>query len=109
MIKITEKAAKKLSELMIENGLNPEVDYLRVGVGGSGCAGLSYKMDFDNKINEGDQVFEDNDIKIVCNKVSLLYLLGTELTYSGGLNGKGFEWKNPNAQRVCGCGESFSL
>ena len=83
--------------------------FLRVGVKGGGCSGLSYVMDFDNQINEGDQVFEDNDIKIVCNKVSLLYLLGTELTYSGGLNGKGFEWNNPNAQRTCGCGESFSL
>jgi iron-sulfur cluster assembly protein len=66
-------------------------------------------MDFDNQNKEGDEIFEDKGIKIVCDMKSLLYLFGTELNYSGGLNGKGFEWNNPNAQRVCGCGESFSL
>ena len=109
MIKISEKAAKKASGLMVESGLNPEVNYLRVGVSGSGCAGLSYTMDFDNQTKEGDQIFEDNGIKIVCDRKSILYLLGTELTYSDGLNGKGFEWLNPNATRTCGCGESFSV
>ncbi len=66
-------------------------------------------MDFKNELEESDQVFEHLDIKVVTNKKSLLYLVGTELDYSDGLNGKGFEWKNPNAERVCGCGESFSL
>ena len=109
MIKISEQAAKKVVELMNEAGLDTEVSYLRVGVSGSGCAGLSYKMDFDEKNNEGDQIFEQNGIKIICDKKSLIYLLGTELTYSSGLNGKGFEWSNPNAGRVCGCGNSFSV
>jgi iron-sulfur cluster assembly protein len=108
MITISDKAKEKVIQIMSEENLDNSY-FLRVGVKGGGCSGLSYVMDFDNQINEGDQVFEDNDIKIVCNKVSLLYLLGTELTYSGGLNGKGFEWNNPNAQRTCGCGESFSL
>lgn len=109
MIKISEEAAKKVTELMTETDLNPEVSYLRVGISGSGCAGLSYKMDFENESNEGDQIFEDNGIKIICDKKSLIYLLGTELTYSSGLNGKGFVWNNPMAQRVCGCGTSFSV
>ena len=66
-------------------------------------------MDFTNESSENDQVFEQDDLKIVTNKKSLLYLVGTELDYTDGLNGKGFEWKNPQASRVCGCGESFSL
>jgi iron-sulfur cluster assembly protein len=66
-------------------------------------------MDFTNESSEDDQVFEQDDLKIATNKKSLLYLVGTELDYTDGLNGKGFEWKNPQASRVCGCGESFSL
>ena len=66
-------------------------------------------MDFTNQSSPDDQIFEHLDLKIVTNKKSLLYLIGTELDYSDGLNGKGFEWKNPQASRVCGCGESFSV
>jgi iron-sulfur cluster assembly protein len=68
-----------------------------------------YLLEFDSELKPGDQEFEDKGVKIVCDKKSLLYLLGTELDHSDGLNGKGFEFKNPNAERVCGCGESFSL
>jgi iron-sulfur cluster assembly protein len=78
-------------------------------VKGGGCSGLSYELDFDSEIKSGDQVFENGGIRIVCDKKSLLYLIGTELDHSDGLNGKGFEFRNPNATRVCGCGESFSL
>lgn len=86
-----------------------EHNSLRVGVKGGGCSGLSYVMDFDNEINEGDHVFDLGDLKVLVDKKSLLYLFGTELQYSGGLNGKGFVWVNPNASRTCGCGESFAV
>jgi iron-sulfur cluster assembly protein len=71
--------------------------------------GLMYQLDFDNKITEDDKEFEDNGVKVVVDKKSFLYLVGTTLDYSGGLNGKGFVFTNPNASRTCGCGESFSL
>ncbi len=86
-----------------------EGSYLRVGVEGGGCSGLSYKMDFDAQMLEGDQLFEDRDVKILVDKKSFLYLVGTVLEYSGGLNGKGFAFNNPNATRTCGCGESFAV
>ena len=82
---------------------------LRVGVEGGGCSGLMYNLSFDAEMKEGDQVFEDKGIKIVVDKKSFLYLVGTQLDYTGGLNGKGFVFVNPNASRTCGCGESFSV
>ena len=94
---------------MAEEGFNPSSDYVRVGVKSGGCSGLSYELKFDNTKQENDSVFEDNNIKIVVEKKSILYLAGTILEYEGGLNGKGFVFNNPNAQRTCGCGESFSL
>ena len=109
MIKVSEEAKKKISALMNEGGFNPEADYVRVGVKSGGCSGLSYELNFDKAQVEGDKVFEDNAVKIVVDKRSVLYLAGTILEYSGGLNGKGFVFNNPNAQRTCGCGESFSL
>ena len=94
---------------MKDDGFNPIQDFVRVGVKSGGCSGLSYELKFDsNQLNE-DQLFEDNGVKILVNKKSLLYLVGTTLDYSGGLNGKGFVFNNPNANRTCGCGESFSL
>jgi iron-sulfur cluster assembly protein len=82
---------------------------VRVGVKSGGCSGLSYELRFDNKMDQTDKVFEDNSVRIIVDKKSFLYLAGTILEYSGGLNGKGFVFNNPNAQRTCGCGESFSL
>ena len=94
---------------MKDDGFNPINDFVRVGVKSGGCSGLSYELKFDsNQLNE-DQLFEDNGVKILVDKKSLLYLVGTTLDYSGGLNGKGFVFNNPNANRTCGCGESFSL
>jgi iron-sulfur cluster assembly protein len=72
-------------------------------------SGLSYDLDFDKKVNDDDKVYEDNGVRIIVDKKSFLYLIGTTLEYSGGLNGKGFVFNNPNATRTCGCGESFSL
>lgn len=109
MIKVTEIAKQKIITLMTEGGFNAEKDFVRVGVKSGGCSGLSYELDFDDKSEETDKVFEDNAVRIVVNKKSFLYLVGTTLEYSGGLNGKGFVFNNPNAQRTCGCGESFSL
>lgn len=109
MITLTESAKEKALKLFSESNLDPTTSFIRVGVKGGGCSGLSYVLDFDSEMKPGDQEFEDKGVKIVCDKKSLLYLLGTELDHSDGLNGKGFEFRNPNAQRVCGCGESFSV
>lgn len=95
--------------MMEDDGFNPETDFIRVGVKSGGCSGLEYELKFDNQTNESDKMFEDNGVKIVVDKKSFLYLVGTTLEYSGGLNGKGFVFNNPNAARTCGCGESFSL
>jgi len=108
MITVSENAKQHALELMkAEN--KPEGSFIRVGVEGGGCSGLSYMLEFDNNMKDGDQAFEDKGIKIVVDRKSFLYLVGTELEYSGGLNGKGFIFKNPNANRTCGCGESFSV
>ena len=108
MITISEKAKDRLAKLKVEEG-KPENAFLRVGVAGGGCSGLSYKLDFDTEIKPGDQIFNDNDFQIVVDMKSFLYLAGTELNYSDGLNGKGFEFENPNATRTCACGESFAV
>ena len=109
MIKVSDTAKKKVIELMTEDGFNANTDFVRVGVKSGGCSGLSYDLKFDNKQQENDKIFEDNDVKIIVDKKSFLYLVGTTLEFSGGLNGKGFVFVNPNAGRTCGCGESFSI
>ena len=109
MIKVTADARTKVSQLMQEEGFNPDLDYIRVGVKSGGCSGLSYELKFDRNSSGDDKIFEDNGIKIAVDKKSFLYLVGTTLDYSGGLNGKGFIFINPNANRTCGCGESFAL
>ena len=109
-IYVSDKAKAKAIKLMEEAGVADDSSYfLRVGVVGGGCSGLSYKLDFDNEIKPMDQVFEDNGIKVVCDLKSFLYLVNTELDFSDGLNGKGFYFSNPNASRSCGCGESFAV
>ncbi|MBX2912198.1 MAG: iron-sulfur cluster insertion protein ErpA [Cyclobacteriaceae bacterium] len=108
MISVTEKAKNRIAELLKEEGRTPHHN-VRVSVKGGGCSGLMYDLDFDDKINPADQVFEDKGVKILVDKKSLLYLLGTTLDFSDGLNGKGFQFVNPNASRTCGCGESFSI
>lgn len=109
MIKVSDHAKQKAIQLMTEDGFDPTQDFIRVGVKSGGCSGLEYVLKFDKEKIEGDQIFEDNDIKVIIEKKSILYLAGTILEYSGGLNGKGFVFNNPNASRTCGCGESFSL
>jgi iron-sulfur cluster assembly protein len=109
MIKVSDTAKLKINLLMRDDGFNPKTDFVRVGVKSGGCSGLSYDLKFDKTKNEGDKVFESNEIKIIVDTKSFLYLIGTTLEYSGGLNGTGFVFNNPNANRTCGCGESFSL
>ena len=105
---ITDKAKDRIKSLKLESNLD-ETYFLRVSVQGGGCSGLSYKLDFDNTIKPGDQEFDSNSEKIVLDMKSFLYLAGTELDFSDGLNGKGFQFHNPNATRTCGCGESFAV
>lgn len=109
MIQISEQAKNKIIQLMQEEGHNFSTDFIRVGVESGGCSGLSYKLGFTKLKKEGDKIFEKNGVRLIIDKQSFLYLIGTTLDYSGGLNGKGFVFNNPNAQRTCGCGESFSL
>jgi iron-sulfur cluster assembly protein len=108
MITITDKAKIKIDDLMQDSQMDANY-FLRVSVKGGGCSGLSYNMDFDNEEKTGDQFFEDKGIKIALDMKSFLYLAGTELDFSDGLNGKGFNFNNPNASRSCACGESFSV
>jgi len=109
MIKVSDSAKQKVLSLMQEEGFDASSSFVRVGVKSGGCSGLSYELTFDSQAGETDKVFEDNAVRIIVDKKSFLYLVGTTLEYSGGLNGKGFVFNNPNAQRTCGCGESFSL
>ena len=108
MITITDKAAERARQLMSQEGKH-EGYFVRVGVEGGGCSGLSYKLEFDNQMKEKDQVFEDKGLKLVTDLKSFLYLVGTQLDFSDGLNGKGFHFINPNASRTCACGESFAV
>jgi iron-sulfur cluster assembly protein len=108
MITVTDSAKERAINLITEEN-RPADTFIRVGVDSGGCSGLSYKLEFDNNLLPTDQVFEDKGIKIVVDRKSFLYLVGTELDYTSGLNGKGFVFNNPNASRTCGCGESFSV
>ena len=110
-VQITDRAKAQLLDSLKEENKSTDTHHLRVGVLSGGCSGLQYFMEFGEKSDrlDGDTSFDLNDIKLVVDKQSSMYLIGSQLDYSSGLNGKGFEWSNPNANRTCGCGESFSL
>lgn len=108
MIEVTDNARNEAKRLLDQSDLGTEA-FIRVSVKGGGCSGLMYDLDFDNKLLEGDKRMEDNGLAVVVDKKSFLYLIGTQLDFSGGLNGKGFQFINPNASRTCGCGESFAV
>lgn len=108
MVQITERAKEKIIELRQKDGLTNNHN-IRVAVKGGGCSGLMYDLNFDAEVKEKDEIFEDKEVKILVDKKSLLYLLGTTLDFTDGLNGKGFHFVNPNASRTCGCGESFAV
>jgi len=107
-IYISEKAKARVENLLAEEGKGDDF-FVRVSVVSGGFSGLTYKMDFDNEIKAGDQVFEDKGMKLVTDRKSILYLFNTTLEFSDGLDGKGFHFMNPNASRTCACGESFSI
>ena len=109
MVKVSTTAKEKLATLVAEEGKALEATYISVGVTSGGCSGLSYSMEFTSEMPKNAELYEDNGVKVVVEKKSLLYLIGTTLEYSGGLNGKGFNFNNPNATRTCGCGESFAV
>lgn len=106
MIQLTEKATTKVREIMERENKNEWM--LRMGVRGGGCSGFKYLLGFDNQKSEEDEVFAQDGITLVCDTRSYLYLNGTEIDYEDGLNGSGFVFKNPNASKSCGCGQSFS-
>jgi iron-sulfur cluster assembly protein len=108
MITVSEKAKERIIELRDREGMSGNHN-IRVSVKGGGCSGLMYDLTFDEYLKEGDQIYEDKGVKILVDKRSLLYVLGTVLDFSDGLNGKGFQFVNPNASRTCGCGESFAV
>ncbi len=109
MFNVSNKAKEKIEEVKLKEGKNASSNFLRVGVTTGGCSGLSYALDFDGTVGATDQVFENNGIKVIISNKSVLYLIGTTLDFSDGLNGKGFHFINPNASRTCACGESFSV
>lgn len=108
MLFVADSAKEKILEIKKSGSLTEDY-FVRVSVTSGGCSGLSYKMDFDNESKPNDQVFEDNGTKVVTDLKSFLYLFNSTLEFSGGLNGKGFVFNNPNAARTCGCGESFAV
>ncbi|MEZ5043103.1 MAG: iron-sulfur cluster assembly accessory protein [Saprospiraceae bacterium] len=108
MLFVADSAKVKILEVKEKDGLGEDF-FVRVSVTSGGCSGLTYNMDFDNQLKPDDQVFEDNGEKIVTDLRSFLYLCNTTLEFSGGLEGKGFYFNNPNASRSCACGESFAV
>lgn len=108
MLYVSDSAKAKIDEIKSGNALTPDF-FVRVSVTSGGCSGLTYQMDFDNELKPKDQIFEDNDTKVVTDLKSFLYLCNSTLEFSGGLEGKGFHFTNPNASRSCGCGESFAV
>lgn len=107
-IKLTEKAISEVKSLMKENNI-PDEYGLRIGVKGGGCSGLSYTLGFDSELKPGDNVIEAEGFKVYVDYKSILYLSGTVVDYTDGLNGKGFVFNNPGAKRTCGCGSSFGV
>jgi iron-sulfur cluster assembly protein len=107
-ITITEKARNEILRIMQSNSI-PENFGLRVGVKGGGCSGLTYTINFDENQKDGDTIIESDNVKLFVDGKSLFYLMGTQLDFSDGLNGKGFLFNNPNATKTCGCGESFGV
>ena len=108
MIHISDNAAKRVRELLSQES-DPEQAVLRVSVKGGGCSGMSYKLSFESTAKDDDKIFEEQGVKLAVDKKSYLFLVGMTLDFDGGLNGKGFTFNNPNAQKTCGCGASFSV
>jgi len=106
MIHVTEKAAFEIKRLLAKE--NDPDSFLRVQVVGGGCSGMSYKLGFETVRRDSDKIFEENGVQVVVDPKSFLYIAGTTLDFSDGLQGTGFNFVNPNAKKSCGCGSSFS-
>jgi len=107
MVALSDKAAEKVKEIRGEE--NIEENYaLRLKVQGGGCSGFSYDLYFD-QVQETDRSFDVKGVKLICDQMSLMYLMGTEIDYVEGLHGAGFKFNNPNVKSTCGCGSSFSV
>lgn len=108
-IQITERAARKIREIAGSDSVDLGDTMLRVAVVPGGCSGLTYDLGWDTTEQEGDRVFHVDGLRVVLDKRSFLYVSGSELDFSEGLEGKGFHFMNPQATRTCACGESFGL
>lgn len=106
-VKFTSSAISEIRRLMAEDGFDSH-KYLRVGVKGGGCSGMTYILDFDHK-KENDELFELDGIRFIVDRSHSIYLLGMEVNWEGGLNSRGFTFNNPNASSTCGCGTSFAV
>jgi Iron-sulfur cluster assembly accessory protein len=104
-VNFTHNAIAELKRLLQES---PDKPYLRVGVKGGGCSGMTYVLDYDDK-SEQDECYEIEGITVIMNRAHEIYLHGTEIDFEGGLNSRGFTFKNPNASSTCGCGTSFAV
>lgn len=107
IIDITPKALEQIGKIIDAQQKGPDTG-VRLGVIGGGCSGLSYKIDFD-ETKEKDNILEFDDVRVLVDLKSAIYLKGVTLDFEDGLQGKGFVFKNPNATNTCGCGESFSV
>jgi iron-sulfur cluster assembly protein len=107
-VKVTLKAISEIKKIKEQNNIPSEYG-LRVGVKGGGCSGLSYTLGFDAESHDNDKILDLQDIRIFVDKKSLFYLMGVELDFTDGLNGRGFTFNNPNATKTCGCGSSFGV
>ena len=107
-LNVSEKALSEIRKIREGNDI-PEDYGLRVGVKGGGCSGLTYSLAFDGEKREGDKVLQFDGVNLYVDKKSLFYLMGCEIDFSDGLNGRGFTFNNPNATKTCGCGSSFGV
>ena len=108
MLFVAESAKEQIAKIKEKEGYGEDF-FVRVSVLSGGCSGLTYDLKFDNEPKPDDQVFEDNGVRVVTDLRSFLYVCNTTLEFSGGLEGKGFQFNNPNASRTCACGESFAV
>ena len=108
MIHVANSARQQIDKIKNREGYGEDY-FVRVSVLSGGCSGLTYDLSFDNKSKPEDQVFEDNGVRVVTDLRSFLYVCNTTREFSGGLDGKGFQFNNPNASRTCACGESFAV
>src|SRR5512144_1268614 len=107
-IAVTEKAVARIKSAMEKESISPEQGGLRVGVQGGGCSGLSYNIRFDSQPRERDRIFQFGDVRVFVDPKSFIYLHGMTLDYEDTLMHQGFVFKNPNSQKSCGCGTSFT-